>query len=238
MKHFGIVGALTAALAATSFAAQAADLPARTTYSPPPVAAPVYNWTGIYLGINGGYGWGRQDPLSLITSQYDTVNTDVDGWMIGGTFGAQIQSGHVVLGVEGDWDWANVKGTTTVIPTVLGVPSLFGNALLASEIQSVSTVRVRVGYAVQNWLMYGTGGVAVVRGKTSASFSAATCGTAGVLACSGDSTRVGIAAGGGLEYGFTQNWSLKTEYLWIGAASDRDAHIHTVRGGINYRFGG
>jgi outer membrane immunogenic protein len=237
MKHPGLVGALITALAATSLAAQAADLPARTTYSPPPAAVPVYNWTGIYLGINGGYGWGRQDPLSLITSQYDKVNTDIGGGMAGGTFGAQIQAGHVVLGVEGDYDWANIKGTTTVVPTILGAPAPF-TANLATEIKSVSTVRVRVGYAAQNWLMYGTGGVAVVRGETTASLAGITCGTVGNLRCSGDTTRVGIAAGGGIEYGFTQNWSAKLEYLWIGAASDRDAHINTVRGGINYRFGG
>jgi outer membrane immunogenic protein len=237
MKHPGLAGALITALAATSLAAQAADLPARTTYSPPPAAVPVYNWTGIYLGINGGYGWGRQDPLSLITSQYDKVNTDIGGGMAGGTFGAQIQAGHVVLGVEGDYDWANIKGTTTVVPTILGAPAPF-TANLATEIKSVSTVRVRVGYAAQNWLMYGTGGVAVVRGETTASLAGITCGTVGNLRCSGDTTRVGIAAGGGIEYGFTQNWSAKLEYLWIGAASDRDAHINTVRGGINYRFGG
>ena len=237
MRQLGFTLTLTAALAATTLSARAADLPARAPYSPPPVAVPVYNWTGIYLGINGGYGWGRQDPLSLITSQYDTVNTDINGWMIGGTFGAQIQSGNVVLGVEGDWDWANVKGTTTVIPTILGAPAPF-NAFLASEINSISTIRVRVGYAVQNWLMYGTGGVAVVTGKTTASLTGVSCGTVGNLPCDGDKTRVGIAAGGGIEYGFTPNWSVKTEYLWIGAASDRDAYIHTVRGGINYRFGG
>ena len=63
------------------------------------------------------------------------------------------------------------------------------------------------------------------------------CGTAGNLPCSGDSTRVGVAAGGGVEYGITPNWSAKLEYLWIGAVAN-DAHINTVRGGINYRFGG
>jgi outer membrane immunogenic protein len=61
---------LTFALIATSLAAHAADLPARPTYSPPSAIA-VYNWTGIYLGINGGYGWGGQDPFSVINSQYD-----------------------------------------------------------------------------------------------------------------------------------------------------------------------
>lgn len=237
MKHIVLVSALTGVLTATSLAALAADLPSRAPYSPPPaVVVPAYNWTGIYLGVNGGYGWGRQDPLSLITTQYDQVNTDMDGWTVGGTFGAQIQSGHVVLGVEGDINWANIKGTATVVPTIFGNPAAF-TAALSTEATTVSTVRVRVGYAVQNWLMYGTGGVALVSGKTNASLSGVACGTLGNLPCSGDAMRVGVAAGGGLEYGFTQNWSAKLEYVWIGAALN-DAHLNTVRGGINYRFGG
>ena len=211
-------------------------MPARPTYSPLPRAVvPAYNWTGIYLGVNGGYGWGRQDPLSLITSQFDQVNTDIGGWMVGGTFGAQIQSGRVVLGVEGDIDWANIKGTATVVPTILGQPLFTAN--VATEATTVSTVRVRVGYAVDNWLMYGTGGVAVISGKTNASLVGVACGTVGNLPCSGDSTQVGVAAGGGIEYGFTPNWSAKLEYLWIGAALN-DGNLNTVRGGINYRFGG
>jgi len=234
MKYAEFVGASIGILIATSFTAHAADLPARPPYTPP-VAAPVYNWTGIYIGVNGGYGWGRQDPLSLITSQFDKVNTDINGWMVGGTFGAQIQSGRVVLGVEGDIDWANVKGTARFTPTSLGIPALF-TASLATEITSISTVRVRVGYAVDNWLLYGTGGIGVVSGKTTATLTPVACGTIGNLPCSGDSTRVGVAAGGGIEYGFTPNWSAKLEYVWIGAALN-DANLHTVRGGLNFRFG-
>jgi outer membrane immunogenic protein len=235
MKRCGTFAILTLALATAGLPAHAADLPSRPIYSPP-VVAPVYNWTGIYLGINGGYGWGRQDPLSLITTQYDQVNTDIGGWTVGGTFGAQIQSGHVVLGVEGDINWANIKGTATVVPTILGVLAPY-TANLATEATYVSTVRVRVGYAVQNWLLYGTGGVAVVSGKSNATLTGAVCGTVGVLPCSGDTTRVGVAAGGGLEYGFTPNWSAKLEYLWLGAALN-NAQLNLVRGGINFRFGG
>ena len=234
MKHARLIGALTVALAAASSAVHAADLPARPAYAPPPAVA-VYNWTGIYLGISGGYGWGRQDPLSLITTQFDQVTTDINGWMVGGTFGAQIQSGRVVLGVEGDISWANIKGTASVVPTILGAPVPFA-ATVATEATSISTVRVRVGYAVDNWLMYGTGGVAVVHGKSNATLAGVVCGTIGNLPCSGDSMRVGIAAGGGIEYGFTPNWSAKLEYVWIGAALN-DAHLNTVRAGINYRFG-
>jgi outer membrane immunogenic protein len=235
MKYAGIAGALAVSLAAAAVTAHAADLPSRPAYAPP-AAVPVYNWTGIYLGINGGYGWGKQDPLSLLSNQFDSFNTNIDGWMFGGTFGAQIQSGHVVLGVEGDIDWANIKGTATVVPTILGAPAPF-SASLATEITSVSTVRVRIGYAAQNWLLYGTGGVAVVSGKTNARLAGVACGTVGNLPCSGDSTRVGVAAGGGVEYGITPNWSVKAEYLWMGAAAN-DAYINTVRTGLNYRFGG
>jgi outer membrane immunogenic protein len=236
-KHTSIAGALAGVFAAAGFAAHAADLPPRPPYIPPPaVVVPAYNWTGIYIGVNGGYGWGRQDPLSLITGQYDKVNTDIGGWLVGGTFGGQIQSGRVVLGVEGDVDWTSIKGTATVVPTILGQPALF-TSRLATEITTLSTARVRVGYAADNWLIYGTGGVAVATGKTTASLTGTTCGTVGNLACSGDKIRVGAAAGGGLEYGFTPNWSAKVEYIWIGGIGN-DAYLHTVRGGLNYRFGG
>ena len=217
--------------------AEAADLPSAPPAYRAPVVAPVYNWTGIYLGINGGYGWGRQNPLSLITNQFDKFDFDINGWMVGGTFGAQIQSGHVVLGVEGDVDWANIKGAASVTPTTLGVPAGF-TANFSTQITSVSTIRTRVGYAADNWLLYGTGGVGLLGGKTTASINGVACGTAGNLACSGSGNRVGIAAGAGLEYGFAPNWSAKFEYLWIGAGAIETAHINTVRGGLNYRFGG
>lgn len=236
MKYVGLAGALACALTAATMTAHAADLPTRPAYAPPPPAVPVYNWTGIYLGINGGYGWGNQDPLSLISRQFDTFTTGINGWMFGGTFGAQIQSGHVVIGVEGDIDWANIKGTATVVPTILGTPS-HPSIALATNINSVSTVRTRVGYAAQNWLLYGTGGVAIVHAKADASLAGLACGTVGNLPCSADSKRIGFAAGGGIEYGFTPNWSAKLEYIYIGAVQN-DAHINTVRAGINYRFGG
>lgn len=226
-----------AALLVTALSAQAADLPSRPApREPAAVQLPVYNWTGIYIGINGGYGWGRQDPLSFFTDQYDKVNSDIGGWLVGGTFGAQIQSGHVVLGVEGDIDWANIKGTATITPTILGAPAPF-TARLATEITSISTVRVRVGYAADNWLLYGSGGLAVASGRTNASIAGVACGTVGNLPCAGDSTRIGVAAGGGIEYGFTPNWSAKLEYMWMGAMLN-DANLHTVRGGLNFRFGG
>jgi outer membrane immunogenic protein len=227
-----------AALLTTSLAANAADLPSRPVFREPAVVqAPAYNWTGLYIGINGGFGWGRQDPLALITSQYDAFDFNINGWMVGATFGAQIQSGRVLLGIEGDVDWANIKGSAVVTPTILGAPAPF-SANLSTHITSVSTIRMRVGYANNNWLLYGTGGVALLGGKTDVSLAGVACGTIGTLPCAGTGNRVGVAAGGGIEYGLGMNWSTKLEYLWVGGGAIHTASLNTVRAGLNYRFGG
>ena len=70
-----------------------------------PVSA--YNWTGIYVGANAGYGWGNQNPLGLIAPQFGQNNSfNINGGMFGGTVGGQVQVNHVVLGLEADGDWA------------------------------------------------------------------------------------------------------------------------------------
>lgn len=77
------------ALFATGVAAQGADLPTEPVYKAPVVVA-VYNWTGFYIGANGGYGWGNQDPYDLLTNRFDAFSVPFSGWMLGGTAGAQI----------------------------------------------------------------------------------------------------------------------------------------------------
>src|SRR5262245_6160762 len=107
MKRVFLAGVGLLALAS---AAAAADLPARRYEPIPqravPMYAPVYNWTGFYLGINGGGARGTSTWTS-------TGNFDVDGWMIGGTIGYNWQSSAWVFGLEGDLDWTNIAGTTT-----------------------------------------------------------------------------------------------------------------------------
>ena len=225
-------------LAAAVGPANAADLPTKA-YAPAPVAAAIYNWTGFYVGVNGGYGWGSQDPLNLFSSRFDRSSFNINGGMFGGAIGAQIQQSYVVLGLEADLDWANIKGTGTTVPTIGGV--LQGPALnVTTNTSAVATGRARVGVALNNWLLYGTGGVAFI--KTTAAgtaIGAVPCGALGIIAsCNGSVFRAGLAAGLGAEWGFTQNWSAKLEYLYIatagsGASMDR---VNTVRGGINYRF--
>ena len=219
-------------------AATAADLPRR----PAPAAllnpVPVYNWTGIYVGLNGGGGWGRQDPLNLITNRFDGQSVDFSGGVVGGTVGAQIQSGHVVIGFEADLDWANFKGSSTFIPTIGGVP-IGGPVSATTEIDWEATARARLGYAHDNLLFYATGGLALLGAKTSfAPGLGVSCGTFGIVNCSGTNKQVGAVLGAGLEYGITPNASAKLEYLYLTGASLDISHHSEIRLGLNYRFGG
>ena len=233
-----IVGAVFAAIGSCS--AFAADLPMQA-YKSTPVVAQVYNWTGFYVGVNGGYGWGTQDPLTLFSNRFDRTNFNISGGMFGGTIGAQIQQGYVVLGVEGDLDWANIKGNAISTPTIGGGPLAIPITLnVATNTSAVGTARIRAGVAMNNWLFYATGGVAFVKNSANGtSIAGAACGTLGVFPnCSASSWRPGMAAGLGAEWGFAQNWSAKLEYVYIesvGSGVSLD-HINTIRGGINYRF--
>ena len=81
----------------------------------------VYNWTGFYVGVNGGGAWGSQDPLNIITNRFDGLSTGISGGLFGGTVGAQMQMGHVVMGLEADLDWASITGSSAITPTIAGV---------------------------------------------------------------------------------------------------------------------
>jgi outer membrane immunogenic protein len=215
--------------------AQAADL-APATRAPAPL--PVYNWTGIYLGVNGGFGWGHQDPLNIITNRFDALNIDFSGGLFGGTACAQIQLARVVLGFESDLDWAGISGRATFTPTIFGIPQPF--ALVGkTSMEWLGTARARVGYAADNWLFYATGGAAIIGAKTElVTVAGPLCNPVGVIPCVGTDKRVGAAFGAGVEYGFTPNWSAKLEYLYITALSVEVSHVNVVRAGVNFRFGG
>ena len=241
MKRF--LGAIAAGLVsfATCIAAQAADLPPEPAYKAPIVVpVPVYNWTGIYLGINGGYGFGQQTPGSLFGDSFSAFNYNGNGWMGGITAGAQLQSGHTVIGLEADIDWANITGSGTGPVAFNGAP--IGTATVSSSLSSISTARARVGYALDNWLFYATGGLAVTNEKSSltgpvgfvcgtGAFNSPPCGSLADL-------HLGLAAGAGVEYGITQNLSAKAEWIWVGAGAGNTLKENMLRAGLNFRFGG
>src|SRR5580700_6172480 len=133
-------------LAALTGTAAAADLPPRMAPQPyykAPVAVPVYNWTGFYIGINGGGGFGR--------STWDrTGSFNTSGGLVGGTVGYNYQFGQGVVGLEGDIDWANINGTTnTACPFSCKTSDHW-----------LSTVRGRLGYAADRFMPFITGGAA------------------------------------------------------------------------------
>jgi outer membrane immunogenic protein len=220
-------------------AAHSADLAVKAP--PAPVAAAVYNWTGLYIGVNGGWGWGNQDPVNLFDTRFDRASFGINGGLVGGTIGAQIQQGYVVLGVEADGDWADITGSRVTVPTIAGIP--IGATLnVTTKMESIATARMRAGVALNNWLIYTTAGAAFVKETASAStLGGVQCGTLGILpSCSGSVWRPGIAVGGGTEWGFAPNWTAKAEYLYIAAMGTGISvdHVNVVRAGINYKFGG
>jgi outer membrane immunogenic protein len=202
---------------------------------------PYYNWTGFYLGVNGGGAWGSQDPFDVISNRFDQFSTSISGGVFGGTVGAQVQVSHVVLGLEADIDWANISGSTSATPTIAGVvPAAVGPVNAQTKIDWESTVRLRAGYAADNWLLYATGGLALLGAKTNLTTvaGAPVCGGVIFNGCSGSDRQLGAALGGGFEYGFTPNLSAKVEYLYIAAVSLEISRHSEIRAGLNYRLGG
>ncbi len=219
MKRLVLAGVGVLAMATMMASAQAADMPRR--HAMPTKAAPMYNapynWTGAYVGINGGGGWGRSDfSGALAGSDFRT-----SGGMVGGTLGYNYQVGQAVFGVETDLDWSNVKGNGAC-----------GGLTCTTENTWLGTARGRVGYAFANLMPYVTGGLAYGGVKNS-------------VTGNGDSTstKAGYALGGGLEAAISGPWSAKIEYLYadLGRTSaplgtDARTRENLVRAGLNYRF--
>ena len=154
MKKVLLASACLFALAAP---ASAADLAARPYTKAPVAMASVYNWTGFYLGIVGGGAWedGSGDPK-------------MKGGFVGGTAGYNWQTGNVVFGVEADGAWADVSASAD--RRHCSFPA-FGvvTATVSSKTDAMGTVRGRIGYAVNNVLLYGTGGYAWIDNKITVS---------------------------------------------------------------------
>jgi len=217
-------GCLVVAALVAAPGAFAADLSLAPLYkAPPPELMPAYNWTGFYLGANGGGGWGH----SWWSAQ--TAGIGLSGGLAGGTAGFNWQTGKVVLGVEGDIDWSGVSGTSG---------SAFCPGCTTSD-SWLSTVRGRVGYSFDHFLPYVTGGLATGDIRASAP---------GLPGAS--NVNAGWTVGAGLEVALPGNWTAKAEYLHVdlgsfncgagcGAApTDTVSQREDVfRAGVNYHFG-
>lgn len=240
------------ALVLGTVAASAADMAPRYTKAPPLPVVAAFDWSGFYIGINGGGGSSR--------SCWDLTNNlgvpfvppvaegchNATGGTVGGQVGYRWQAGTWVFGLEAQGNWADFKGSNT---------SLFFLATDHSKVEAFGLFTGQVGYAINSALLYVKGGAAVVSNKYSTTDLAT-----GLLVDTASETRWGGVVGAGVEFGFATNWSVAVEYdhLFMGthdvsaygvgnfglapgqfSATDRirqDIDIGTVR--LNYRFGG
>jgi outer membrane immunogenic protein len=205
MKLLPLSLSVVVAIAVGRAATHAADLGVRPAYSPPPPLPPAYSWTGFYLGANGGFGGDKfQYPFSIggpipalgipaATSGTSTLNSS--GFFGGGQAGFNWQAGSAwVLGVESDFDGADIEGKAATSAT------LFSGSV-GTKLDWFGTVRGRVGFLVTpSALLYGTGGWAY--GHTTSSANAAAFGLA--AAGSVGHEKNGWTAGAGLEYALAE----------------------------------
>jgi outer membrane immunogenic protein len=227
---------LVASIAAAAFLsapALAADMPVKGPVYKATPSAPVFSWTGCYLGGNVGGGWGR-DGYDFAGSPFGRYNPD--GFVGGGQIGCDYQSGSWVVGVRGLFDWSDLKGRG---PDLLGAPGFVEQG----KITSFDTATARIGVLLQpNTLLYIDGGFA------SAKFKRTEFNPAGAIFFTSDSRHSGGTIGGGLEWLVGSNWSAFLEYDYLhfgkkhlttsnGTPIDTiDPHINVVMVGLNYRF--
>ncbi len=185
-----------------------------------------YGWTGLYVGLVGGYGWATSEHIDTVGAT--SGEFDQDGFVVGGTVGYNWQQGDFVFGLEADLSYTDIDGT--VVPTCIAPGCV-------TDIEAFGTIRPRIGFAIGNFLPYVTGGLAVAH----LDYVQATS--------SGSGWEFGWTVGAGLEAQLTDNLSLKAEYLYADVSDGRyqgvaipvnvrEEEISIVRVGFNYRFGG
>jgi outer membrane immunogenic protein len=248
-------------LSGASFAADLTVTPAQR----PILVQRVYEWTGLYFGVNAGWGWGHNDSRIGFLGVFDgnttpgglgatelsrttvTGSTDVSGAIAGGQIGFNWQWGALVLGGEFDVQWSGQEGSTAAVCSTAAC-----TATEAPQLRAFATMRGRLGWAFDNVMPYVTGGMAFVNMRNDLTMTVAGV-NASFLPLS--ATSLGWAAGAGVEAALWSNWSAKLEYLYIGwvattatigipgvlgagtAAEDTSYHDNIVRVGVNYRFG-
>jgi len=269
----GVVSVLALAISAPLGAANAADMAVKAPPAPMPPAPTYFNWTGFYIGGNFGGAWAN-DSISgsstfadpAVTTSTFSGNNSYSGIVGGGQIGANYQfPNNWVIGFEADVDGSSLSGSTTNCG-VTAAGAIAGCSAINTKINDFGTVRGRLGYAVSNVLFYGTGGWAWGNSTTTSTLSCVGAGCPGTSAAAitggsssaSTSATNGWAAGGGLEWAFNRNWSMRLEYLHlqfngisegfsstgtVGAApftltssSSTNSSNDMVRVGINYIF--
>lgn len=231
----------------------AADLPSQWYHpsAPPPV---VYSWSGCYIGLHGGWGWGRTEFADTVNTTAfgdlapgDNLTTDTQsGFVGGGQGGCNYQLSYFVLGAEASFAGSSIKGdfrNAQIGNVLVGAP----DDVYTTKITSIAMVTGRVGLAFNDLLLYTKGGYA------GANMQFSVVDTTGPNQGSGSDTtwRNGWTAGLGLEYMITPNWIIGAEYDYINLGTARYEvggglgsytldvrnHIHQVLGRVSFKFG-
>ena len=218
----GCFVAATMAVACAPRAAAAADMPLKAP------EAPAYQWSGCYIGVNLGGGTSGTnfsssvgpgthllggDPVVVAASGGGGANAD--GVLAGGQAGCNWQTGMLVLGIEGDFDYfhgnPNFGNNTNTLSDGV-TPFTISQSLTTNYL---ATVRPRIGVGADRNLAYITGGVAFTQASYTESY---TDGAAppGVGTATASRNLVGWTAGAGWEYAFADHWTVKAEYLIAG----------------------
>ncbi|MFG1283846.1 outer membrane protein [Xanthobacter autotrophicus] len=232
MLKRALLGATALALLAGS--ASAADLATRYPVKAAPIPVQTFSWTGFYIGGNVGWGWADNTydvtPFgSVVSYSYSpgTSNGFIGGFQVG--YNYQFAN-NVVVGVEADMDWSDIGSSTLVA----GGPLTGGE--ISQNVDYFGTIRARLGYGIDRFLPYITGGAAWAKSNFSDFYGS-----------SYNNTKWGWTAGAGVEYAITNNWTVKAEYLYLGfeKSSANDffgdtysvgSNISTAKLGVNYKF--
>lgn len=238
--------AILALLGSTSLAF-AADLPPTVYPTKAPLVAAYYNWAGLYVGGNVGYGTNFNDlgiqgddtnSVTVVATGIvpSTLRTDPHGWLGGATIGYNFTQGPWVYGLETDGQLASIKGdaSQTLSGAPVGIPvgiSVSGH----SELNWFGTFRGRFGIAPYDGttLFYATGGLAYGGVKTSLTGNVTVPAPVTNLPppIIEDGVRVGWTAGGGIEHAlWGSKWTVKAEYLYTDLGNDRASMAGTVNG--------
>jgi outer membrane immunogenic protein len=227
---------LAATAAAITPPALAADMPLKT----PPAAVVAATWTGVYVGLHGGWGWGTthvtDSPSQPIFRELDTYTSGPFG---GGQIGANLQFGHLVAGLEVDGSWTSLRNGATTS----GISGIIGTTGQTIRIQALATATARLGYAAGPWLAYVKGGGA----WADMELSTRSLSPREVVY---QRSSFGWTAGAGLEVMFLRGVSAKAEYAFVyfprhdllwnnpNSVSGLDHSAHLVKVGVNIRLTG
>jgi outer membrane immunogenic protein len=255
MRKF--VASLTAAalVSLAGVSSSAADGYGYGSVKDAPVAAP-FSWSGAYFGVHAGYGFGDSkltDNLPVIGGvALPTLSSshEIDGFLGGLQLGARRQFGALVVGVELSASAGNINGSTG---DCLGITSLIGapavaNASCDSEVRWMSTALAKLGWAFNNWMVYGAAGWSVAKVEHNFAFSITPIPL--TISSAQSDLADGFAVGGGVEFALGNGLSLGVEYLYrdlqhrgeglllggVITTGDRDIELHSVTANLNIKW--